>query len=224
MIHENHFEHVVACMDESGIEATLRRKLAQHFEPHERESHAEWIGLYRRALRYIDELQANGTYEAERQRLRERRVAEFEGLPPPSPKFLEMAAEWKAAEASGEVARIDGLLQRLWDGLSSPDADQRARFEALFATWKDRHLRDPGILETLAVLEPVKRRRARPEGKQYEDEHLLIEMKHLVCAGSCASASAAAAQVAPRAHGGGTEKSRAARLQKAFAAKMALRG
>lgn len=208
-LHEYHNDWLIAFRSEKEIEDELLALLCGGQEDNALHN-AETQQALRKALRQIDELQERGEYECEVERLQDKikRFREDIGSKPPSD------------EQRRRIEINFTGFDRVMDGLRSPDAEQRERFEAFFETIKHKHISE--LRHIFSVLEPVKKPRGRKRGQTYYDDgKLLHEMKSLVRNGS--TVAAAARQVAEKAPNIGVIESGRKRIERAFRAKMTLR-
>jgi hypothetical protein len=200
---------LIADYDEEEIERHLVERLKGYVEAD--------IGVPQEvlALRRIDELQLNGTYEAERKRLKDAVAVERAACALP-PEFVSLAAKLKQMPDFDE--RVGNLLR----GLKSPDKAQRARFQMLVE--KER-LNDRPLLDywhILSVLEEAKKASGRPAKGISKNDAALLRIMKCKCCCEGVSIPKAAKQVAPSVKDHGVE-SVAKRLEIAYRKKMALR-
>lgn len=160
------------------------------------------------ALRKIDLLKIAGTYEVERQAIRE--MVREDGYDPPS----------IPAKVPEHVKAIDRGLQNLFAGLRSPDPDQRRKFEALFERLRNRAPYEAA--EILDVLEKAKLPKRKPRVVPPWRNHAaqMDKMRLLVAEGY--SIPAAARSVAA-AEGRSHEASRARYFERLYRQKIELR-
>ncbi len=201
-------EFLLASQDEAALESNLMKDDGTEG------------ACVRAALRKIDQWQRDGVYESEQAKLLELHARDMMEIKRGYEKLA--GRPWPSAQGFTDSHALQGW-ERFRAGLRSPDEAQRARFSALFETIKDKGPADPGMIEMMEVLEPVRGAPGRKRGRAHDDSALLIEMKKMVFEGM--SKRAAASKLASRIAGGKNlqHESKISRLEKGYRAKMALR-
>ncbi len=144
-------EGLIARLDEVDMEAHLH-KMREKTD----ELSLKIRGHYKEALRKVDELKISGVYLDERERLMMLHEAEdalhMKKFKADYPDFEEML------NTKPKRAHLDAI-QNFLDGLDSPDAQQAAKFEAIFEKVKDKYFSE--VMAFLMPLEKAKRAKGR---------------------------------------------------------------